>query len=276
MADVCGPTSRLPGSLCRVPPGQTCDTEGHEQILATRRVQGECDSEILRHYNQTSKGLNGNRKEMGGKPGCYIALHVESDKVYVGSTSSLYDRVTDHITALRRNVHKNKPLQELYNENPHVEFFVQPTASKRDAEKLEQQLVDGLMPTGKVCNVAVKDVLKSKLGVKLSEEHKAAMLKCNLGLKRSDEVRENMRKAHLGKPLSELQKENLSKSHLARLSTPEGKASHAKGIQKLMHSVMCDGHKFESKTAAAIALGVDVTTIMHRCKSNNYPNYYEV
>lgn len=44
MAAVTGPISTLPGHLHKVPPGQTCDTEGHEQILATHRVQGETDS----------------------------------------------------------------------------------------------------------------------------------------------------------------------------------------------------------------------------------------
>ena len=44
MAAVTGPISTLPGHLHRVPPGQTCDTEGHEQILATHRVQASTDS----------------------------------------------------------------------------------------------------------------------------------------------------------------------------------------------------------------------------------------
>lgn len=44
MAAITGPISTLPGSLHEVPPGQTCDTEGHEEILATHRVQAETDS----------------------------------------------------------------------------------------------------------------------------------------------------------------------------------------------------------------------------------------
>ena len=44
MADVTGPISTLPGSLHNVPSGMICDTEGHEDRLATKRVQGETDS----------------------------------------------------------------------------------------------------------------------------------------------------------------------------------------------------------------------------------------
>ena len=44
MADVTGPISSLPGSLHKVPTGMICDTEGHENVLAVKRIQGESDS----------------------------------------------------------------------------------------------------------------------------------------------------------------------------------------------------------------------------------------
>jgi hypothetical protein len=44
MADVIGPNTYLPGNKLPVPPGATCDTEGHENIHASHRICGECDS----------------------------------------------------------------------------------------------------------------------------------------------------------------------------------------------------------------------------------------
>lgn len=42
MADVGGPTSRLPGAHLTVPPGATCDD--HNDRPAVKRIQGETDS----------------------------------------------------------------------------------------------------------------------------------------------------------------------------------------------------------------------------------------
>ena len=51
------------------------------------------------------------KNKMVDQPGCYVVLHKSSNKVYVGSTSSLSDRVNSHLTELRRGKHKNKPLR---------------------------------------------------------------------------------------------------------------------------------------------------------------------
>lgn len=42
MANVTGPTSKLPGDLCRLPAGTMCDE--HPDVLAVVRMTGECDS----------------------------------------------------------------------------------------------------------------------------------------------------------------------------------------------------------------------------------------
>lgn len=44
MAGVIGPNRYLPGNKITVPSGATCDTPGHEEIDATHRIVGECDS----------------------------------------------------------------------------------------------------------------------------------------------------------------------------------------------------------------------------------------
>ena len=42
MADVTGPTNKLPGDQCHLPKGAMCDY--HPDVLAVARVQGETDS----------------------------------------------------------------------------------------------------------------------------------------------------------------------------------------------------------------------------------------
>lgn len=232
------------------------------------------DNKILKKYIPGTIG--GPKNPLRKQPGVYCIEHVETGMVYVGSTTSLSDRASKNKSALKMDKHKNKPLQKLYNDNPNIEIYVEPTPDIKTAQIAEQLVVNALKDTGKLCNVATTNVLKTKTGMKLTDEHKTALLKSSLGVKRSDESRAKMSKAHLGIPLDDEVKQKLSLVHLERLATPEGKAAHAKGIEKLMHSVMCNGVVYESKSAAARALGVDITTILHRCKSPNYPNFYEI
>ena len=85
-----------------------------------------------------------------------------------------------------------------------------------------------------------------------------------------------MRDSHLGQTLSHDHKTKLSTIHSARLSTPHGKVAHAIGITKLMHSVSCGGVIYESKSEAARKLNIDLTTVLYRCKSVNFPDYFEI
>lgn len=180
---------------------------------------------------------------------------------------------------LRRGDHNNPALQALFSERPSIEVFVCPCDDVAQANRFEQALVDLFSKTKAedgaplAVNIATDDVLRSRKGRPLSEAHKQRMLTGSLGVKRSPEARRNMSLAHAGARLSEKHKAALSVAKTALYSTDAGKAAHARGIEKLSHAIICDGVSYPSKSAAARALGVDVTTVMHRLKSPNYPGY---
>lgn len=285
MGDVTGPISTLPGHRHKLPSGATCDD--HPDRPAVARIQGETDS--FKAKSDESPAGTGNieggffdryepsegnqRNPLRNVPGCYLVIHKETGGVYVGSTKSLSDRSNSTRSSLRIGGHKNKNLQELYNRNPEIEIYVQPTLTELEARSLEQLVVDELKGSPVLCNVATTDVVNTRTGCTLTDDHRAILLAASLGKKRTDEARQHMREAHLGKTLSEEQKQKLSTVHKERLSTVEGKASHARGIDKISNPVICDGVRYKSKSEAARALGLDVTTVMNRIKSPNFPGF---
>lgn len=221
---------------------------------------------------QTSKP---EKNPLSKQPGCYVITHVESEKHYVGSSVNLAGRISSNLTTLKDNKHKNKNLQQLFNENPNVEVVVKQTQTVEEARQLEQETVDKLLPLGKLCNIGVIDVTRARFGLPVSEDTRRRTADAIRGQKRSEESRIRMREAQLGKILSEEQKQKLSVIHKERLSSEEGKAAHSRGIEKRKHPVVCDGVNFSSVSEAARELKVDVTTIMYRCKSENFPGYFK-
>ncbi len=288
MAEVTGPISSLPGAYHSLPKGTMCDE--HPDRPAVARVQGETDCLIFRNktmsksdipegfelYIGSFKSGYGNGKPpkntFSHKPGCYVIEHVATGKKYVGSSVNLSGRINGNLNYLEHGKHKNKNLQEAFNNDPKVEVFVKPTKTEEEARQLEQQIVDELLPSGNLCNIAVVDVTKTRVGVLLTDKHKSALLEGSLGKTRSPESRKRMSESHLGKKLPEEHKHKLSEVHKQRLSTPEGKESHAKGIEKISHAVMIDGIEYPSKSEAARILDLHVTTVMYRLKSPNFPN----
>lgn len=55
------------------------------------------------------------KKELRGKTGIYLIRNTINGKVYVGSSSNIAERWTEHARDLKNNTHRNKPLQNAYN-----------------------------------------------------------------------------------------------------------------------------------------------------------------
>lgn len=223
-------------------------------------------------YEKEKRG-RGFKNELTGKSGCYIATNKTNGKQYVGSSANLAGRIYANLNCLKRGKHKNKNLQEAYNESPDFDILVQLTSTVEEARQLEQATVDKLLPTGSLTNTSVTDVTRSALGLIRSDEAKQKTADANRGQKRSEESRLKMREAKLDKPLSKEHKQNLSTARKEYLSTDEGKANHARSREKISQSVIIDGFTYPSMNEAARALGVDISSIVHRCKSDKYPGY---
>lgn len=225
-------------------------------------------------YAQGTRG-SGVKNELTGKPGCYIFTDPDNDKLYVGSTTNLATRTNSNLSALKHNKHHNKDLQEVYNRNPNIAMMVKPTNTVEEAQQLEQEVVDKFFPTGKLCNAAVEDVTRSRLGLPVDEEHRKKIGDGNRGKVISNETRLKTSEALLDKPKSEEHKQNLSNTNKAYFSTEEGKADHARRTEKQSHQVICKGVTYPSMIEAARALGINVGSVAHRCNSDKYPDFFK-
>lgn len=247
---------------------------------ATTRIQGETDSfdlsDFVTYVPRKPGGGLININPLRNKPGCYLIRHKVNGMFYVGSSNNLAARLVKNLSALRNNCHKNRNLQTIYNNDPHFEIVYKVTETVAEANKLEQAIVTSHKEDVLLLNIAKENVLLTRQGVCLSEAHKAILLESNKNRVVSDETRTKLRESHLGNKLTEEHKEKLSSIHKARLSSEEGKRSHAAGIAKLKHAVYCDGILYSSMSEAARSLGVDITTILYRCKSSNYPTFYKM
>lgn len=256
MADVIGPNSYLPGQKIKVPAGAMCDE--HPDRPAVCRIVGETDSFVKKEtleefepYQGSYKARNGSEKppknKLKNKAGCYVITHCQSGSIYIGSSVNLASRVPGNLNALKRDAHKNKNLQELFNKDPAVTVVVKQTETEEAARKLEQYLVDTLLPTGVLCNVAVVDVTKS-----------------TFGRKRPDDVVEKIISANTGRKPSEDTRKKMSDAQKKYLTTPEGTARLQKNIEKISRKVTIDGVDYPSILEASRTLGIPYTTLVRK------------
>jgi predicted GIY-YIG superfamily endonuclease len=160
-----------------------------------------------------------------GKPGAYCITHVETGKVYIGSTGNLATRVSGNLGALKRNKHKNNNLQKVFNDDSTVEVLVKPTATLTDAVALEQQLVNEFKDTKYLCNIGITDVARPQLGVE-------------------------------GQTRTTKHKEQISEKNRLYAKTPEGRQHILERTEKRSRKVIIDGITYPSQNEAARVLGI--------------------
>lgn len=115
------------------------------------------------------------------EPGVYFIIHEPSMMIYVGSTSRLRHRFTQHLSCLRKGYHPCKELQRLYNLDGKIKIFIAETCSTPEEALYREQLnLDSLRPHGIVLNignfvhaptkgVAMSDSTKAKLSLSLEK-----------------------------------------------------------------------------------------------------------
>lgn len=54
--------------------------------------------------------------------GIYAIKHLKTNKIYIGKTTCIKDRLFDHLKILKNNKHHNKRLQYLFNNSSRNEF----------------------------------------------------------------------------------------------------------------------------------------------------------
>lgn len=150
-------------------------------------------------------------------PGVYAIEHKATGKKYVGGTSDLGSRGITNKSSLRLGKHKNKPLQEAYNENSEIELKVLAICeTSEEAFDKEQLFIDKGMQAGELFNVSI-DSRASYRGVVPSQERRNSMREKLKGRVFSPETIQRMRASQSGKKLSEQHKAKIS----AAVNSPE-------------------------------------------------------
>lgn len=88
----------------------------------------------------------------------YLIRNRYSPKVYVGSTSNPGRRTSSHRSNLKRGVHENINLQNLYNESQHVDFVFYEVSNREKAYELEKALIDHFNKLGLLLNIQLDPV----------------------------------------------------------------------------------------------------------------------
>jgi group I intron endonuclease len=178
--------------------------------------------------------------------GIYCISNKVNGKVYIGSSVRMEKRKSNHKSALRRNIHKSKHLQNAWNKYGEDAFVFscleQVDASYEELLEIEKQWIQKLQATNREYGYNIRIDVVTQSGWKHTEETKrkiSLMVKGkNLGKKykvskdgldkkriialelqkfRTSETEiyriQQVRKARTGKPLSAVTKKKLSESN---------------------------------------------------------------
>lgn len=148
--------------------------------------------------------------------GVYAIRHINSGKMYVGSSKNIESRwLYAHLATLLKGQHFNHKLQNAWNKYGQDQF-VHEILEVVDASYLqerEQYFINELKAIENGYNI-VKDVLRPSLGRIVSAETRAKLSRAGKGHFVSQETRQKLRKAHTGKRLSSVTKERLREANL--------------------------------------------------------------
>ena len=156
------------------------------------------------------------------KSGIYKIVNNITLNIYIGSTSNLKQRKTDHFSSLRGNNHCNKKLQLEFNNYgfKNFEFIIVEYCEIEKLIETEQKYFDELKPTlnctliaGKNFRLGQKMTISQRL--KISERQKKQVV--------SDKTKQKLREHNLGKKHSEETRQKLSIISTLKWKQPEYK-----------------------------------------------------
>lgn len=128
-------------------------------------------------------------------PASYALVHVQTGRVYVGSTGRIYARLYEHQNLLKKGRHPLRELQNDYNASPEMKYYHWLAESPEAAQRGEQELVDRLWDSGKLYNKG-RVVLSPNKGKEFSEETRKKMSEIRKGRPASEKLLESLHKTH--------------------------------------------------------------------------------
>lgn len=239
-------------------------------------------------------GVTSVNKSLHSTPAAYILYHEASGMFYVGSTSNLYIRITDHLKDLRGGRHRNEPLQQAYSkhENKNLRLSFIRSNDREIAFDLEQDLLDKYIPTGKLFNLAtnariaglgrivpeeqrvkqvakLREFFKSEKGSKQLEEQITRMK----GLWRNPEVSKKLYAEHAERRNDPVYMKKLAENGKAVWTDPKMREKMLAIRAKRRRPVSIDGIVYDCVGDASKALGIQLGTLRKRLEAGR-PGYY--
>jgi group I intron endonuclease len=201
--------------------------------------------------------------------GIYHIKNNVSGGVYYGRSIDVEDRLIHHKNELKRNIHRNKRLQNSWNKYGEEAFTFQ-LIWEEDADKLQE--LEGF-------------VLEFMWGDKrLYNHHKLSYGGFEPGNKlgcfaRSEETKRKMSEAFSGRVFSEEHRQKISKSKTNKKASLETKQKMSSARQRGSHpraiKVVTPDGVFMCMEDAADFYKKSSAWVRKRCKDDRYPDFYK-
>lgn len=182
--------------------------------------------------------------------GVYLITNTRDDRRYAGSTANLTRRIRDHKSDLRNGRHKNKRLQQAWDEygEDAFNFSIMERKSVPDGRKEAAQVLANCeqwwfdeLQIDITHDFNMAPVAGSNLGFKHSEESRTLMSQSKKGRTFTDEQRARMSIGHMGNP-----------SNTGKKASPETRAKQSvahKGNKGRTGQPLSDDHKAKVSNA---------------------------
>lgn len=162
--------------------------------------------------------------------GIYGIHNRESDRWYVGSSSSIAGRWRTHKRALRRGAHCGKALQRSWNKHGEEAFEFVILEAIEDADQLlvrEQFWIDKLSAASPSRGFNTAPVAGTRRGVPQSESAREKMRAAQKGVSKSEEHKARIGAGNRGKVRSEETRARISANVRAQMQDPERRKQQA-------------------------------------------------
>jgi len=156
--------------------------------------------------------------------GIYIISNTKNGHCYIGQTTNLRKRFTEHKAMLRGNYHPNQPLQRAWNKHgeKYFKFSILERCKVSDLDEREQHFLNIYMPKG-ICYNISRNVEATTRGLKLSEEHKHKLSDYQ-GNRTEEHKRKLIEARHNRPPITEETRSKMSMARKGKKHSPETRA----------------------------------------------------
>lgn len=169
-------------------------------------------------------------KHLKAEAGIYMILCVPNNKAYVGQSSSIKRRWSEHRKYLRHNKHPNDYLQKCWNKYGESSFLFSVLDNSPPNEELE----------AKYCEMIDEELRLNVRGftpaTRHSEETKLKISLANKGKRPAQKTLDACRNKNLGSKHTEEHKRKISSSLKGRVCSPETKAKISSANKKTVVS----------------------------------------